>query len=104
MDDDVTDVTDVMEAGSLSLKPNHIDIYSNSWGPSDDGTTVDGPGTLAKKAFVDGVTKVIHNKDYKTERYYTSRFKFMYHNFLFPGSKWVGVYLCMGSREWWQIS
>ena len=55
------DVTDVVEAGSLSLKPNHIDIYSSSWGPSDDGTTVDGPGTLAKKAFVDGVTKVIHN-------------------------------------------
>lgn len=52
------DVTDVVEAGSLSLKPNHIDIYSSSWGPSDDGTTVDGPGTLAKKAFVDGVTKV----------------------------------------------
>ena len=52
------DVTDVVEAASLSLKPNHIDIYSSSWGPSDDGTTVDGPGTLAKKAFVDGVTKV----------------------------------------------
>lgn len=52
------DVTDVVEAGSLSLKPGHIDIYSSSWGPSDDGTTVDGPGTLAKKAFVDGVTKV----------------------------------------------
>ena len=52
------DVTDVVEAGSLSLKPDHIDIYSSSWGPSDDGATVDGPGTLAKKAFVDGVTKV----------------------------------------------
>ena len=53
------DVTDVVEAGSLSLRPNHIDIYSSSWGPSDDGTTVDGPGTLAKKAFVDGVNKVL---------------------------------------------
>lgn len=52
------DVTDVVEAGSLSLKPDHINIYSSSWGPSDDGATVDGPGTLAKKAFVDGVTKV----------------------------------------------
>ena len=58
------DVTDVVEAGSLSLKPDHIDIYSSSWGPSDDGTTVDGPGNLAKKAFIDGVTKVrlIHCK------------------------------------------
>ena len=59
------DVTDVVEAGSLSLKPNHIDIYSSSWGPSDDGTTVDGPGTLAKKAFVDGVTKVINSMNTK---------------------------------------
>ena len=59
LDGDVT--TDVVEASSLSLKPNHIDIYSSSWGPRDDGTTVDGPGTLAKKAFVDGVTKVIHS-------------------------------------------
>ena len=69
LDDDVTYVTDIVEAGSLSLKPNYIDIYSSSWGPSDDGTTVDGPGTLARKAFVDGVTKVIHNKDYRIERY-----------------------------------
>ena len=102
LDDDVTYVTDIVEAGSLSLKPNYIDIYSSSWGPSDDGTTVDGPGTLAKKAFVDGVTKVIHNKDYRIERYYMSRFYIS--QFLFPGSKWVGVCLCMGSREWWQKS
>ena len=88
------DVTDVVEAGSLSLKPNHIDIYSSSWGPSDDGTTVDGPGTLAKKAFDDGVTKVICNKYYGTES----------HDFVITGSKWVGIYLCMGSREWRQKS
>ena len=92
------DVTDVVEAGSLSLKPNHIDIYSSSWGPSDDGTTVDGPGTLAKKAFVDGVTKVIHNKYYRT--FWLLKIII----FLFPGSKWIGIYLCMGGREWWQKS
>lgn len=49
------DVTDVVEASSLSLNPQHIDIYSSSWGPNDDGATVDGPGKLALQAFVDGV-------------------------------------------------
>ncbi|XP_036233040.2 furin-like protease 1 [Bactrocera oleae] len=51
------DVTDAVEARSLSLNPNHIDIYSASWGPDDDGKTVDGPGELAQRAFIEGVTK-----------------------------------------------
>ena len=52
------DVTDAVEAKSLSLNPQHIHIYSDSWGPDDDGQTVDGPGPLARKAFHDGVTNV----------------------------------------------
>ena len=52
------DVTDAVEAESLSLNPQHIDIYSASWGPDDDGRTVDGPAILARKAFYDGITKV----------------------------------------------
>ena len=48
------DVTDAVEAGSLSYNPLKIDIYSSSWGPDDDGKTVDGPGHLAKQAFRDG--------------------------------------------------
>eukprot|EP00095_Tigriopus_kingsejongensis_P012571 snap_masked-scaffold298_size217389-processed-gene-0.1 protein:Tk12571 transcript:snap_masked-scaffold298_size217389-processed-gene-0.1-mRNA-1 annotation:"endoprotease furin" len=48
-------VNDAVEARALSLNPNHIDIYSASWGPEDDGKTVDGPGPLAKKAFINGV-------------------------------------------------
>lgn len=51
------DVTDAVEARSLSLNPHHIDIYSASWGPDDDGKTVDGPGELATRAFIEGVTK-----------------------------------------------
>ncbi len=50
-------VNDAVEAKALSLNPDHIDIYSASWGPEDDGKTVDGPGPLAKKAFVNGITK-----------------------------------------------
>uniref|UniRef100_A0A667YLG5 Furin (paired basic amino acid cleaving enzyme) a n=1 Tax=Myripristis murdjan TaxID=586833 RepID=A0A667YLG5_9TELE len=51
------EVTDVVEAQSLSLNPQHIHIYSASWGPEDDGKTVDGPAKLAKEAFLRGVTE-----------------------------------------------
>lgn len=55
------DVTDVVEGNSLSFRSQHIDIYSSSWGPDDDGLTVDGPGTLAKNAFISGITKVCNS-------------------------------------------
>ena len=51
------DVTDAIEATALSWKPQHVDIYSSSWGPEDNGRNIDGPGPLAKKAFKDGVNK-----------------------------------------------
>ena len=53
------DVYDAVEAASLSFNRSHIDIYSASWGPDDDGRVVDGPGVKAKKAFIDGVTLVM---------------------------------------------
>jgi len=51
-------VNDAVEARALGLNINHIDIYSASWGPEDDGKTVDGPGPLARRAFIYGVTSV----------------------------------------------
>ncbi|XP_063052653.1 furin (paired basic amino acid cleaving enzyme) b [Engraulis encrasicolus] len=51
------EVTDVVEARSLSLNNQHIHIYSASWGPEDDGKTVDGPAKLAKEAFQKGVAE-----------------------------------------------
>ena len=52
------DVTDSVEAHSLSFNRDHIDIYSASWGPDDNGEVVDGPGPLTKKAFSDGIAQV----------------------------------------------
>lgn len=52
------EVTDVVEAQSLSINNQHIHIYSASWGPEDDGKTVDGPAKLAKESFLQGVTEV----------------------------------------------
>ncbi|XP_033020419.1 neuroendocrine convertase 1 isoform X1 [Lacerta agilis] len=50
-------VTDAIEASSIGFSPDHVDIYSASWGPNDDGKTVEGPGRLAQKAFEYGIKK-----------------------------------------------
>ncbi|VBB27463.1 unnamed protein product, partial [Acanthocheilonema viteae] len=49
------DVTDAVEATSLAHNSDHIDIYSASWGPDDDGRTVDGPAKLTRRAFEKGI-------------------------------------------------
>lgn len=51
-------VTDQLEAEAIAFNHKYIDIYSASWGPNDDGQTVEGPGVLASKAFVKGITEV----------------------------------------------
>ncbi|NWY31360.1 NEC1 convertase, partial [Pheucticus melanocephalus] len=50
-------VTDAIEASSIGFNPEHVDIYSASWGPNDDGKTVEGPGRLAQKAFEYGINQ-----------------------------------------------
>uniref|UniRef100_A0A673ZBD1 Neuroendocrine convertase 1 n=1 Tax=Salmo trutta TaxID=8032 RepID=A0A673ZBD1_SALTR len=50
-------VTDAIEASSIGFNSDHVDIYSASWGPNDDGKTVEGPGRLASKAFEYGIQK-----------------------------------------------
>lgn len=50
------EVSDLTEANSLSFRNNYIDIYSSSWGPNDDGMTVDGPKYLAQNAIFRGIT------------------------------------------------
>ena len=52
------DVTDAVQAQSLSLNMDHIHIYSASWGPDDNGKAVDGPGPLTWRAFQDGINTV----------------------------------------------
>ncbi|XP_071784447.1 neuroendocrine convertase 2-like [Asterias amurensis] len=50
-------MTDLIEASSMSHKPQLIDIYSASWGPQDNGQTVDGPRDLTLEAIANGVNK-----------------------------------------------
>lgn len=51
-------MTDLIEANSMGHEPNLIDIYSASWGPTDDGKTVDGPRNATMRAIVKGVNEV----------------------------------------------
>lgn len=50
--------TDMMKATALSYKRDITDIYSNSWGPPDNGKIVGGPGTLTKRVLREGVIEV----------------------------------------------
>lgn len=49
--------TDLAEANALSFNRQHIDIYSNSWGPDDRGFEVKGPGRATQTALREGATK-----------------------------------------------
>ena len=51
-------MTDLIEANSMGHKPDLVDIYSASWGPTDDGKTVDGPRNATMRAIVKGVNEV----------------------------------------------
>ena len=48
-------VTDEDEAAALNYHYQENDIYSCSWGPPDDGRTMEGPGILIQKAMVNGI-------------------------------------------------
>ena len=50
--------SDMNEALSLSFRRDIVDIYSNSWGPFNSASRVDGPGTLTGQALEMGVREV----------------------------------------------
>lgn len=54
-------MTDLIEANSMGHEPHKIHIYSASWGPTDDGKTVDGPRNATMRAIVQGVNEVCPN-------------------------------------------
>ncbi|XP_059487081.1 neuroendocrine convertase 1-like isoform X2 [Neocloeon triangulifer] len=48
---------DRIEGEALNFALDKVDIYSASWGPTDDGCTVEGPGRLAREALERGVSE-----------------------------------------------
>lgn len=55
--------TDGLEANALSFNRDHIDIYSCSWGPKDNGKTFGRPGKLGRIAFEHGAKYGRNGKD-----------------------------------------
>lgn len=49
-------ITDVDEASSLNFGFQETSIFSCSWGPPDDGKSMEAPGYLIEKAIVNGIT------------------------------------------------
>jgi len=48
-------ITDVDEAAALNYGYQNVSIYSCSWGPPDNGQSMEGPNYLIKKAIVNGI-------------------------------------------------
>lgn len=96
-------VNDAVEARALGLNPDHIDIYSASWGPEDDGKTVDGPGPLARRAFIYGVTSV----SFQPLFFLSLSFSFILIlifvliEFIISGTERKGFNLCLGFWQRW---
>ncbi|KAI9272524.1 peptidase S8/S53 domain-containing protein [Sporodiniella umbellata] len=51
------DLTDADEAIALNYKYQENDIFSCSWGPTDDGRTMEAPKGILAEAFINGVNK-----------------------------------------------
>lgn len=66
------DVTDMVEAAALSFRPHYVDVYLATWGPEDDGATLEGPGPLTLLALQNGVETV---SDRARERERKSHFR-----------------------------
>jgi kexin len=48
-------ITDADEAAALNYGYQDVSIYSCSWGPPDDGRTMEGPDYLINKAILEGI-------------------------------------------------
>ena len=57
----LSSATDAVESSALGYQYSYVDVYSNSWGPSDFGFTVSKPGPLATSTLRSGVTRVCSN-------------------------------------------
>lgn len=47
--------TDAQEASGLTYRKDINHIYTNSWGPNDDGRRLEGPGSLTQRAMEDAI-------------------------------------------------
>ena len=58
---DLSHLSDLQIAEALGHYNDHIGIYSNSWGPPDNGRVVEGPGPLTTMTVKNGAENVYYN-------------------------------------------
>ena len=56
---DLSYLSNLQIAEALGHYNDHIGIYSNSWGPRDNGRTVEGPDLLTTMTLKNGAEKVL---------------------------------------------
>ena len=52
------ELTDALKAKGLGFRQDYVDIYSNSWGPEDNGHEVAEIGVMTEKVVNQGALKV----------------------------------------------
>lgn len=52
----LSSATDAQEASAISHRNDGIHVYNNSWGPTDNGRIVEGPGMLTEAALLDNIS------------------------------------------------
>lgn len=52
----LSSATDAQEASAISHRNDGIHVYNNSWGPTDNGRLVEGPGVLTEAALLDNIS------------------------------------------------
>ena len=57
------ELTDALQAKGLGFRQDYVDIYSNSWGPADDGKMVGGSGVLTEEALKQGALQARIGRD-----------------------------------------
>ena len=55
---DLNRLSDLQIAEALGHYNDHIGVYSNSWGPPDNGRSVEGPGLLTSMTLKNGAERV----------------------------------------------
>jgi len=89
------EITDAMEARALSYQTDINHIYSNSWGPTDDGLRKEGPRALTKAAMGDSIAK---GRAGALVALLTRKFFMVMNTFCRQR-----IHLCLGCRKWPQL-
>ena len=102
----LSSTTDMTEAHGLGRQNDYIQVYSNSWGPYNNGFTVGGPHALTKQTLQNGATHVsvssyTNNDSIHMCCIHNSNNAYMYN--INTGKRWQRCDLCVLFGKWWMV-